>query len=682
MTLSSNHSIITPKPYSRPQADKEPVFQFNPFIAFVFGAIFILGATVLFMFSARAVRFSFVPETAVVEITQGFPAWQWGDNLLMLPGDYHIKATAEGYYELDEALSVEDIEEQVFTFTLTKLPGILKVITDPPVEATVAVDGEPAGLSPLVIEEVSAGEHRISVTSERYQPAEQTIVMEGMNIRQEVTFALQPAWGVIHVSSTPENALVLVDDIEMGKTPLNSEIVQGLRRFQIKLKGYKTWNQEISVVAGEEVTLPDVNLKRADGSLVIRSAPNGASVTVSGRYHGETPVSIKLKPGSQYRVDVRKAGFGSQSRVVQIDSGEDMELDLQLKAIEGRIKISIKPVDAQLYVDGKRYGSVPSVLELSTTRHLLEFKKPGYASREEWVLPQQNFEQSLEIELLTEEEATLAAIPKFITTGQGQELKLIVPGKITLGARRNEPGRRSNEVIREIKLERLYYLGSKEVSNREFEAFNSSHDSGTWGRSALYGANLPVANVSWDQAVEYCNWLSEKDGLPKAYTRNGNSWTLIQPVNTGYRLPTEAEWAWAARMSPDSLYPFPWGKNLVPPKGAGNFADSSVIGQVPSALSDYSDGFRGTAPSGSFKPNALGIYDLAGNVSEWVNDLYSALPQPGLKIDFLGPDTGDSHVIRGSSFAHGNFSELRWAYRDFGLAARADTGFRIARYVE
>ena len=102
---------------------------------------------------------------------------------------------------------------------------------------------------------------------------------------------------------------------------------------------------------------------------------------------------------------------------------------------------------------------------------------------------------------------------------------------------------------------------------------------------------------------------------------------------------------------------------------------------VPYIIKGYNDSFRGPAPSGTFPANNLGLYDLAGNVSEWVNDRYSVELSKDLELDRRGPESGEYFVIRGSNFSQGRFSELRWTYRDYGADARQDVGFRIARDV-
>src|SRR5690606_8717121 len=112
-----------------------------------------------------------------------------------------------------------------------------------------------------------------------------------------------------------------------------------------------------------------------------------------------------------------------------------------------------------------------------------------------------------------------------------------------------------------------------------------------------------------------------------------------------------------------------------------NFADRSARGFVANVLAGYDDGWPTTAPVGQFTPNAIGLFDLGGNVAEWVNDRYTVWPAGGSEaVDPVGPADGQYHVIRGSGWRHSSISELRFSYRDFGDAGRLDVGFRVARY--
>jgi len=153
----------------------------------------------------------------------------------------------------------------------------------------------------------------------------------------------------------------------------------------------------------------------------------------------------------------------------------------------------------------------------------------------------------------------------------------------------------------------------------------------------------------------------------------------------GYRLPTEAEWALVARYAGNKEpLRFPWGDAMPPTRGSGNYGDESARNLVKYYVAGYTDSYRGTAPGGTFPANKLGMYDLGGNVAEWIHDYYSAstVNKKDVLKDPSGPETGTSRVIRGASFMHGRFSQLRWTFRDYGLDGRNDLGFRIARYWE
>jgi formylglycine-generating enzyme required for sulfatase activity len=273
-------------------------------------------------------------------------------------------------------------------------------------------------------------------------------------------------------------------------------------------------------------------------------------------------------------------------------------------------------------------------------------------------------------------------MPAILKSPQGAELGLVGPGRFTMGAARREPGRRANEVLHEVELTRPYYLGAREVTNKEFREFRSGHRSGSVGNYSLEIDHHPVVNITWNDAAKYCNWLSERAGLPPVYVERGGSMVARNPIPQGFRLPSEAEWAWAARY-PDSgsARKYAWGDSLPVPPNAGNYGDSTGASVLGDAIPGYSDNYGATAPAGSFEANPLGLYNLGDNVSEWMHDVYAVTPSPPgeLARDPVGPSEGAYHVIRGSSWMDTNTTELRLSYRDYGDTARPDLGFRIAR---
>jgi formylglycine-generating enzyme required for sulfatase activity len=152
---------------------------------------------------------------------------------------------------------------------------------------------------------------------------------------------------------------------------------------------------------------------------------------------------------------------------------------------------------------------------------------------------------------------------------------------------------------------------------------------------------------------------------------------------SSYRLPTEAEWAYVARkLGRQEPARYPWVGKYPPAQKVGNFADAGIADTLANTVPDYNDGYRGTAPVGSFPVQSGGFYDLGGNVAEWSHDYYAVYPGMAETqvTDPVGPASGDHHVVRDSSWRQGGIAELRLSYRDYSRGGRPDLGFRIARY--
>jgi len=366
---------------------------------------------------------------------------------------------------------------------------------------------------------------------------------------------------------------------------------------------------------------------------------------------------------------------------------EEQALSLTLPSEYGTLFITASPADARLVLDGKAVGEASRRLRLTTRPHRLEFSKPGYLTQRITVTPRAGVSRNLDIHLKTMAQAKADAIPATLTTGGGQLLRLVRPAgaSFLMGASRREAGRRANESRRLVQLLRPFYLGEGEVSNSQYRRFRKSHSSGRSEGTALDGGTQPVVNISWDDAARYCNWLSKQDGLPAAYREQGGRMQTVRPMTTGYRLPTEAEWAYVTRvMGRAAPQRYPWSGSFPPTAVVGNFADAQISDTLADVVPGYDDRYRGTAPVGSFSAFPAGFHDLGGNVAEWSNDFYALYPGESERLvkDPAGPESGEHHVVRGSSWRHGNITELRLSYRDYSREARSDLGFRIARYAE
>ncbi|MBN2170869.1 MAG: SUMF1/EgtB/PvdO family nonheme iron enzyme [Candidatus Krumholzibacteriota bacterium] len=195
----------------------------------------------------------------------------------------------------------------------------------------------------------------------------------------------------------------------------------------------------------------------------------------------------------------------------------------------------------------------------------------------------------------------------------------------------------------------------------------------------------PVVCVSWHDAVAYCNWRSRREGRRPCY-REKNGRVLCDFTAGGYRLPTEAEWEFAASAGGQRRR-HPWGDGppVVGGAPAANLADSSAqrVGAAPAHWFGYDDGAAWTASVGSYAANALGIHGLGGNVREWCWDLLDGSGyESGPAVDPTGAPKGPWRACRGGSWA-GPPDEARVAARG-GLPPDSTSlrvGFRLARSV-
>jgi formylglycine-generating enzyme required for sulfatase activity len=239
--------------------------------------------------------------------------------------------------------------------------------------------------------------------------------------------------------------------------------------------------------------------------------------------------------------------------------------------------------------------------------------------------------------------------PNFVNSA-GMEMFLVPTGQFTMGSDR--PDAAPNEQPTSVVTLSGFYLARFPVTNAQFERFDPAHRS---KRAPWANDNHPVVHVSWNEATAFCRWLSQKDGRK-------------------YRLPTEAEWEYAARGSDGRV--FPWGNDFTSGKLA-NFADTRT--NLVWRDTRFDDGYAETAPVGAFPLGAspFGIEELAGNVHEWCNDWYA--PYQGKdRTNPIGPGGGQQRVLRGGSW-RSRIASLRAVARSSNQPAfqSNDIGFRV-----
>lgn len=643
--------------------------------------LLLFAAGMFFLFTARSVLFTFDPAYAELQIEGGLTV-QLGERYLMRSGTYQLAVNAAGHYPLQQSQAISEQESQTYHLLLKRLPGKLSFESRPE-GATVVVDDEELGNTPLTDLPVAAGERELKVLAERYLPYREIIDVTGMEQAQSFAVELEPAWANIAISSIPVGATVFVDGEALATTPALLEILQGEHQIALEMPRYRGWQQSLSVSAGVHQNLEPIRLEPADGILTLSSSPGGASVTVDGEYRGQTPIELSLEPDGSHRISVFKAGYSSAVRNLALEPEEERDMHLKLKAQMGEVLVQVLPKDAEILVNGRSQGKGTQTLSLPSFEQTLEIQREGYRSHRQRFTPRPGLGQVIPVKLLTESEAKLAALKPEITTAAGQTLKLFTPSDLTMGASRREPGRRANEVLHPVSLTRLFYLGTHEVTNLQYRKYRGAHSSGSVEGNSLNRDTQPVTSISWIDAALYCNWLSAEEKLPPFYDIEDGKVMGFDVSSHGYRLPTEAEWAWAARVADGGLLKFPWGKRFPPQEVRENYADTTSAYITGRTVPNYSDGHIVAAPVGSFTANHRGLHDLGGNVAEWVHDVYSMPNSSGVAaVDPLGAQQGSNYVIRGASWAQGTVTEIRLSFRDYGNAGRDDVGFRVARFAE
>jgi sulfatase modifying factor 1 len=251
---------------------------------------------------------------------------------------------------------------------------------------------------------------------------------------------------------------------------------------------------------------------------------------------------------------------------------------------------------------------------------------------------------------------TYAQDGKTFTNTLGMMFVRIDAGSFTMGQGDSVPKSRGEWNERDhdeapahaVKISKAFYLGSHEVTNTQYEAFDPKHRDRRGKRSGSKDDEQPVVFVTWHEAVAFCDWLAKKEGKP-------------------YRLPTEAEWEYACRAGTATKYHV--GDKLTPTDANfGRTADNTSL--------------KASMKVGSYKPNAWGLFDMHGNVAEWCFDWYGPY-DAGEQIDPVGRADGYARITRGWSFLAPAFQDVTKLCRSSNRSghlpedANAYTGFRV-----
>lgn len=506
--------------------------------------------------------------------------------------------------------------------------------------------------------------------------------------RKELQFALRPAFGSVMVTSTPSGALVFLDEKQVGQTPLTLDrIASGSHSLRLQAPQYAVERRNVSVADGQTANVA-VTLAARFAEITVQ-APQGAVVTVDGDRKGSGTLSWRQSEGL-CDIVVSMAGHRDARRQLEVVAGRAQTVQLTPQPIYGSASVDSDLMDAEIWIDGKQYGVTPNVVErLLVGSHTLVLKKSGYADLQQQFSVEEGKEASLLVKLpagrsvqFTSEkpgmqiivdgkklgttpltavvgighhsvsamrggdiidvrdlDITSAGAPltmafrdfnhTFTVNGVQFTMVEVGGGTFTMGATSEQGSDAWDEEkpAHEVTLSD-YYIGQTEVTQALWEAVMGSNPSDS------KGDNLPVERVSWDDCQVFIQKLNQLTGKQ-------------------FRLPTEAEWEYAARGGRKSRgYKYAGGNNI-----------DSVA---------WCDGNSGneTHPVATKQANELGIYDMSGNVLEWCSDWcgdYTSSSQS----DPQGSSSGSRRVLRGGG-CYNNARYCRVSYRSYGTL-----GYRI-----
>ena len=463
------------------------------------------------------------------------------------------------------------------------------------------------------------GTYKYMVSADRYHSQEGTFTVT--KTPGELVVALQPqfGWLTINGDAVTKGAHVFATNTvtgrktQLGTIPMTQkEIDGGVYTLQIQQEKYKDYSTTVTIAEGKTTVIsPQLEANFAQLTLTTQS---GADIYVDGRKLGTGRWSGTLELG-EYSVETRQASHKSSYTNLSVlpqTAGKTIVLNDPLP-IYGSLIVDGTPMDAVVYVDNKRVGVSPLVYgELLIGSHTMRLEKEGYAKQEKTIVVSEGQEHMLEYTLAKETPKPMPTDKEtFTVNGVSFTMVAVKGGTFTMGGTAEQG---SDEYDWEKPTHQVtlsdYMIGETEVTQELWKAVMGSNP------SYFSGTNLPVERVSWDDCQTFITKLNQLTG------RN-------------FRLPTEAEWEYAARGGQKS-------------KGY-KYAGSNTLSDV----AWYKDNsWRNPHPVKQKQANELGLYDMSGNVWEWCQDWWGSYSSSA-QTNPTGPSSGSIRVYRGGGWSGG-----------------------------
>ena len=458
------------------------------------------------------------------------------------------------------------------------------------------------------------------------------------------------------LSVQPKNAVVTIDGVLQPSSSdgeYSAMLPYGTHTYKVEAGGYISKSGSFVVSSGD-MTPVSVSLLSAMASVSITCPTPAVSLYVDKKAVGNSPWSGSLKEG-MHLVEVRKSGYRSQQKTIQLAQQQKLDVTFgELVAIQGNLSVNYKPFGADVYVDGKKLGQSPRVFNgLLVGNHQVEVRKDGYATDRKTISISEGQTASITGTLASNAVASSNtsgyssssssmasgsnAISIPVKDGISIDMVKVEAGTFMMGATSEMKDPYSDKKpVHQVTLTNDYYMGKYEVTQALWQAVMGSNPSN------FKGDNLPVETVNWNDCQEFISKLNSLTGRK-------------------FRLPTEAEWEYAAR----------GGKKSRGYQYSGSRKISDVAWYEGNSRSK-------THPVGRKQANELGIYDMSGNVWEWCSDWYGSYSSSS-QTNPMGSDSGAKRVRRGgswcyiaricrSSYRYGDAPDCRGLYLGLRLA--------------
>ena len=541
-----------------------------------------------------------------------------------LPIGKHTYSLSRDLY-LPTAGVVDLTADKKATLNVTMKPdfGTLKITTTPESGATVSIDGQPTGkVTPCTLEQVKSGEHTLAIRLNMYQTVTQNITMQaGGNISLPVVLA--PTFASVTVTTNPSSDIYIAGE-RKGNGTWEGRLLPGIYNFEARKEKYTPASEKREVITGQPLTITLQPVAKT-GILKVMTTPTDATITLGGANKGTAPATLRDLLVGDYTLTLSLPGYATATKTVTIAEGETAQVTETL--VNGRaVTVASEPSGAALSIDGNSVGQTPYSGSLSFGNHTLQIKQGDKKAEKAVSIAQSGGETSF----------SLSFGPQSFTeplNGASIEMVAIKGGTFQMGSNEGDDEKPIHSVTVSD-----FSIGKTEVTQAQWVAIMGSNP------SSFKGDNLPVEQVSWDDVQVFLGKLNVKTGKT-------------------YRLPTEAEWEYAARGGKDSQ--------------GYTYSGSNTIADV----AEYDgNNNKSTKPVAGRKPNELGLYDMSGNVWEWCSDWYGENYYASLlQNNPQGPSTGSNRVFRGGSWPdHASYCRVAIRglvtpyYRSYNL------GFRLA----